>query len=196
VIASAESMPAATLSPRDIITMYDGKHVEIINTDAEGRMVLGDASPSARRDLKAAAIVDLATLTGACGVALGDYAAGFWSSDDQLKDRVLAAARGGRPKKTLAHADLRGARKPDQERRRRSSRISGGRLAALATAAAFLQERERHRLEHAVIELLTPRTGKGPRAWRAERPVSACGTLVETGRELEVGRKNFWPPVL
>ncbi|MGB8168796.1 MAG: leucyl aminopeptidase [Chthoniobacteraceae bacterium] len=93
LIASAENMPGGNAyRPGDIVTTYDGKHIEIINTDAEGRVVLADAIAYARRDCRAAAIVDLATLTGACVVALGEYAAGLFSSDDPLRDRLLAAS--------------------------------------------------------------------------------------------------------
>lgn len=93
VIASAENMPgAAAYRPGDIVTTYDGKHIEIVNTDAEGRVVLADAIAYARQVGQAAAIIDLATLTGACGVALGDYAAGLWTTADDLKMALLAAA--------------------------------------------------------------------------------------------------------
>lgn len=94
LIPAAENMPgAAAYRPGDIVTCYDGRHVEIVNTDAEGRMILADAIGFARRDLKAAAIVDIATLTGAVGVALGESAAGLWSSDDRLRDATLEAAK-------------------------------------------------------------------------------------------------------
>src|SRR5271168_1852513 len=77
------------LPPGDIVTVYGGKHIEIINTDAEGRVVLADAISYARKDRKAAAIIDLATLTGACCVALGEHAAGLWSNDEALGSAVL-----------------------------------------------------------------------------------------------------------
>jgi leucyl aminopeptidase len=93
LIASAENMPGSSAyRPGDIVTTYDGKHIEIINTDAEGRVVLADAIAYARRDCRASAIVDLATLTGACVVALGEYAAGLFDSDADLRQRLLAAA--------------------------------------------------------------------------------------------------------
>jgi leucyl aminopeptidase len=93
IIASAENMPSATAyRPGDIVKTYDGTFVEVINTDCEGRMVLADALAYARLDCKAAAIVDLATLTGACIVALGIYAAGLWSTSDNLQSQLLAAS--------------------------------------------------------------------------------------------------------
>jgi leucyl aminopeptidase len=137
LVASAENMPGGNAyRPGDIITTYDGKHVEIVNTDAEGRVVLADAIAYARKDCKAAAIVDLATLTGACGVALGDYAAGFWSSDDALGKSVLAAAeRAGERLWPMPLYD-------DYARQIKSAvalvKNSGGRLGGACTAAAFL----------------------------------------------------------
>jgi leucyl aminopeptidase len=93
IIASAENMPsAAAYRPGDIVKTYDGTYIEVINTDAEGRMVLADAIAYARTDCDANAIVDLATLTGACVVALGDYAAGLWSTSDSLQSALLAAS--------------------------------------------------------------------------------------------------------
>jgi leucyl aminopeptidase len=138
VIASAENMPGGNAyRPGDIVTTYDGKHIEIVNTDAEGRVVLADAIAYARQDLNAAAIVDLATLTGACGVALGEYAAGFWSNDDQLRQRVLAAAA------TAGECIWHMPMFEDYERQIRSDvaliKNSGGRLGGACTAAAFLK---------------------------------------------------------
>lgn len=137
IIASAENMPGSNAyRPGDIVTTYDGKHIEIVNTDAEGRVVLADAIAYARKDCKAAAIVDLATLTGACGVALGEYAAGFWSSDEALSKSVLAAAeRAGERLWPMPLYD-------DYARQIRSDvaliKNSGGRLGGACTAAAFL----------------------------------------------------------
>lgn len=138
VIASAENMPGGNAyRPGDIVTTYDGKHIEIVNTDAEGRVVLADAIAYARQDLQAAAIVDLATLTGACGVALGEYAAGFWSNDDKLRQRVLeAAAVAG---ESIWHMPMF----EEYEKQIRSDvaliKNSGGRLGGACTAAAFLK---------------------------------------------------------
>jgi leucyl aminopeptidase len=138
VIASAENMPSGNAyRPGDVVTTYDGKHVEIVNTDAEGRVVLADAIAYARRDLKAAAIVDLATLTGACGVALGEYAAGFWSSEDRLRQRVLQAAAAAGENIWLMPLF------EEYETQIRSDvaliKNSGGRLGGACTAAAFLK---------------------------------------------------------
>lgn len=81
--------------PGDVYTARNGTTVEVLNTDAEGRLVLGDALALASEE-EPAAIVDLATLTGACLVALGDRIAGLMGNDDDLRSRVAdAAARAG-----------------------------------------------------------------------------------------------------
>src|ERR1043166_9516134 len=92
LIAAAENMPSATsYRPGDIVTTYNGTTIEVLNTDAEGRIVLGDALAYAE-ELKAEAIVDFATLTGACVVALGPHAAGLFSNNQKLSDRLRSAA--------------------------------------------------------------------------------------------------------
>ena len=138
IIASAENMPGGgAYRPGDIITTYDGKHVEIINTDAEGRVVLADAIAYARLDCKAAAIIDLATLTGACGVALGDYAAGFWSNDDAFGKRVLAAAE--KAGERLWPMPLFSEFEEQIKSEVALIKNTGGRLGGACTGAAFLK---------------------------------------------------------
>jgi leucyl aminopeptidase len=87
----AENMVSGTSTrPGDVITMYGGKTVEVLNTDAEGRLVLADALVKATED-KADVIVDVATLTGACQVALGDRVAGVMGNDDELIGTIRSA---------------------------------------------------------------------------------------------------------
>jgi leucyl aminopeptidase len=91
VIAAAENLPSGhAFRPGDILTAANGKTIEIINTDAEGRLVLADALWYARRE-GATHVLDLATLTGAMEIALGDLYAGFFSNDDEWRDRIVAA---------------------------------------------------------------------------------------------------------
>jgi leucyl aminopeptidase len=93
IVAAAENMPdGAAYRPADIFTSLDGKTVEIINTDAEGRLVLADALTYASR-LKPDVIIDAATLTGAVLVALGKTCSGFYSPDDELALSLERAAR-------------------------------------------------------------------------------------------------------
>ena len=88
----AENMPSGSAQrPSDVLTMYGGKTVEVLNTDAEGRLVLADAIVRAAED-SPDLIVDIATLTGACVVALGTRVAGIMANDDDLLEKVHDAA--------------------------------------------------------------------------------------------------------
>ena len=92
VAALAENMPdGSAIRPGDVLTAMNGKTIEIISTDAEGRLVLADAMVWAERNLKPAAVVDLATLTGAIRTALGDDYAGLFARGDALADRLMTA---------------------------------------------------------------------------------------------------------
>jgi leucyl aminopeptidase len=94
VLGACENMPGGrAYKPSDILRSYAGKTVEITNTDAEGRLVLGDVLAWAADTLKPAGMVDVATLTGACMVALGATTAGLLGPDGRMVDAVLAAAR-------------------------------------------------------------------------------------------------------
>ncbi|MDF2181885.1 leucyl aminopeptidase [Neptuniibacter sp. CAU 1671] len=91
IVAAAENMPSGHASkPGDIVTTMSGQTVEILNTDAEGRLVLCDALTYAGR-FNPASVVDIATLTGACIIALGHQASGLMSNDDQLAQQLLEA---------------------------------------------------------------------------------------------------------
>ena len=93
-----ENMPSGTaIRPGDVLRIRNGKTVEVLNTDAEGRLILADALSCAVEE-KPDAIVDLATLTGACVVALGEKIAGLMGNDDGWGEQVRAAAdRAGEP---------------------------------------------------------------------------------------------------
>jgi leucyl aminopeptidase len=92
IVAAAENMPSgAAYRPGDIITTHSGKTVEVGNTDAEGRLVLADALSHAIETYSPAAMVDLATLTGACMVALGRFASGLMGNNDALVDQMRQA---------------------------------------------------------------------------------------------------------
>lgn len=91
IIAAAENMPSSTATkPGDVVTSMSGKTIEILNTDAEGRLVLCDALTYAER-FKPAAVIDIATLTGACVVALGAHASALYSNNDALAEQLLTA---------------------------------------------------------------------------------------------------------
>lgn len=97
IIPAAENMPSGrSYRPGDIITTYSGKTVEIHSTDAEGRMILCDALAYAANTLGCSAIVDIATLTGACVVALGQKRAGLLGNNEQLMEQLkIASAKTG-----------------------------------------------------------------------------------------------------
>ena len=92
VIPLTENMPGgSSIKPGDVLTSAEGKTVEVLNTDAEGRLILGDAVWYARQ-LGATHLVDVATLTGACVVALGKFASGLFGMPDAWRDRVREAS--------------------------------------------------------------------------------------------------------
>jgi leucyl aminopeptidase len=91
IIAAAENMPSGgATKPGDVVTSMSGQTIEVLNTDAEGRLVLCDALSYAER-FKPQSIIDIATLTGACVVALGKHATGLYSNEDDFAAELLAA---------------------------------------------------------------------------------------------------------
>jgi leucyl aminopeptidase len=94
LIAAAENMPSGSaMRPGDVITHFGGRTTEVLNTDAEGRLVLADALAYADTVLEPDVVVDLATLTGAARVALGGLLGALYASDDALAGALLAAGR-------------------------------------------------------------------------------------------------------
>ena len=91
LIPSCENLPSGqALKPGDVVTSMSGKTIEVLNTDAEGRLILCDALTYAER-FKPKAVLDIATLTGACVIALGSVRSGFFSTDEQISAALLAA---------------------------------------------------------------------------------------------------------
>ncbi|HEY3520027.1 MAG TPA: leucyl aminopeptidase [Rhodanobacteraceae bacterium] len=92
VVPTVENMPdGGSYRPSDVLTTYSGLTVEVLNTDAEGRLILCDALAYARKRFEPQAMVDAATLTGACVIALGKHATGLFCADDTLADELLRA---------------------------------------------------------------------------------------------------------
>src|SRR5213075_400500 len=92
VIPACENMPGGhAIKPGDVVTTLSGQTVEILNTDAEGRLILCDALTYAER-FKPELVINIATLTGACVVALGHVASGLFANDEKLADEVRTAA--------------------------------------------------------------------------------------------------------
>jgi len=93
IVAACENMPSGKANkPGDVVTSMAGKTIEILNTDAEGRLVLCDALTYAER-FNPAAVINIATLTGACIVALGDINSGLFSNNDALAEQVKEASQ-------------------------------------------------------------------------------------------------------
>jgi len=93
VVPAVVNMPAGNATnPGDIVKSMSGQTIEVLNTDAEGRLILCDALTYSKR-FKPAAIIDVATLTGACVVALGNHRCAIYSNNDDLGDEVFAASK-------------------------------------------------------------------------------------------------------
>jgi leucyl aminopeptidase len=138
----AENMPSGSAQrPSDVIHQYDGTTVEVLNTDAEGRLVLADGLGYAVAELKPDLLVDIATLTGAMEVAMGKRVAGFFASDDKLAKALeqASAASGERLWRFPLVEDYRRALESDTADLRNigdpKQKLQGGAI----TAALFLQ---------------------------------------------------------
>ncbi len=141
IVAAAENLVSSSAyKPSDIITAYNGKTVEITNTDAEGRLVLADAMSYGIRNFKPKAIIDLATLTGACVVALGDRYSGVFSNNTPLLNEIKRAA--DNTSELIWELPIH----PDYEKRLKSDKADmincdvKTRQAGASTAAAFLKK--------------------------------------------------------
>ncbi len=133
-----ENMPSGTAQrPGDVVTSLSGQTVEVINTDAEGRLVLGDVLTYAQRTYAPRAIVDLATLTGAIIIALGTEHAGLFSNDDALAEAITRAGHNSGEKVWRLPLD------PAYDKQLKSDiadmKNVGGREAGSITAAQFLK---------------------------------------------------------
>ena len=137
VAVCAENMPdGKAFRPGDILTGITGKTCEILSTDAEGRLVLADALGYVAR-YNPAAVVDLATLTGAIGVALGAQAAGLFANDDSLRDALLAAAE--QSGERLWPMPLYPEYLDEIKGEMAEVKNSGGRMGGVGTSAKFIE---------------------------------------------------------
>ncbi len=138
VVGLVENMPSGTAQrPGDVVASMSGQTIEVINTDAEGRLVLIDALHYTRERFKPCAMVDLATLTGAIIIALGNEHAGLFASDDALAESITAAGRAvGEPVWRLPLGDAY-----DKQLKSEIADMKnvGGREAGSITAAQFLK---------------------------------------------------------
>ena len=138
IVPATENLPSGTaMRPGDVITQMNGKTVEIISTDAEGRLILADAICYAKK-LGAKNIVDVATLTGACRIALGDVCSGIFSNDQDFMRKVISA--GDKAGECLWPLPLKEEYRDLIKSDVADLKNSGGRYAGAITAAWFIAE--------------------------------------------------------
>jgi leucyl aminopeptidase len=175
IFAATENMPGGSAyKTRDVLRAMNGKTMEIINTDAEGRLILSDALSYASR-LKPQAIVDMATLTGACVVALGPEISGVFTRDEKLQKSLLdAGARQGEKLWPLPldddYWDLIKSDVADMKN-------SGGRWGGAITAALFLKEFVDEGIPWAHIDIAGPALVESDKPYR---PAGGTGVMVRT----------------
>ena len=136
IIPATENMPGSRATkPGDIVTTMSGQTVEILNTDAEGRLILCDALTYAER-FEPSAVIDIATLTGACVIALGHVVSGLFANDDALAQEVLAAGESVHDR--AWHLPLHDEYQDQLKSNFADFANIGGRPAGAVTAACFL----------------------------------------------------------
>lgn len=139
VVVACENMPSGgALRPGDIVRSLSGKTIEVLNTDAEGRLILCDALTWTQRRYGPRLTIDIATLTGACVVALGNVHSGLYTNDDAVGDALMAAGRKANDSTWRMPLD-------DEYKEQLKSNIAdltnlGGRGGGSVTAACFLQQ--------------------------------------------------------
>ena len=169
IVAAAENMPSGRATkPGDVVTSMSGQTIEVLNTDAEGRLVLCDALTYAER-YKPKTLIDIATLTGACVIALGSHATGLYANDQELANKLLASGE-----KTLDRA----WQMPlwDEYQKQLDSNFAdianiGGREAGSVTAACFLARfTEKQKWAH--LDIAGTAWNSGANKGATGRPVS------------------------
>jgi leucyl aminopeptidase len=182
----AENMPSgAATRPGDVLKMFGGKTVEVLNTDAEGRLVLADGISTANGD-KPDVIIDVATLTGACMIALGRNTYGVFSNDEDLQQELTRVAdRAGErawalPIPEEMHEKVRSTKIADLSQH--NPEPWGGAL----FAAAFLREFVADGIPWAHLDIAGPAFNEGSPA--GYTPKGGTGTAVRTLIQLAVER--------
>ena len=190
IVAACENMiNGSALHPGDIITASNGKTIEVNNTDAEGRLTLADALVYAC-ELEPDAIIDLATLTGACVIALGDEIAGLWTDDDQLAKQITISANSvgeGMWRMPMQNSYKKGLKSMLADLQNTGPRAGGS-----ITAALFLKEFVQESIPWAHIDIAgTCWTDKdrgidpaGPTGYGVRTLVEWACNEVNSGKEL------------
>jgi leucyl aminopeptidase len=189
VVGAVENMPSGTAyRPDDILTSMSGKTIEVGNTDAEGRLVLADVLHLAKTDYAPAALVDVATLTGACSVALGTWAAAVLSNNERLSDAVRRA--GEQAGERFWPLPLWDVHREHMRGQVADVRQVGGRDGGTITAAAFLWHFAGDDVPWAHLDIAP--TARAERA-TALQPAGATGFGVRTLVELLRGWREPRP---
>jgi leucyl aminopeptidase len=175
IFAATENMPGGSaFKTRDVLRAMNGKTMEIINTDAEGRLILADALSYASR-LKPSEIIDMATLTGACVVALGPDMSAIFTASEKLQKGILTAAKAQGEKVwplplENEYMDMIKSDVADMKN-------SGGRWGGAITAALFLREFVDDGIPWAHLDIAGPALVESDRPYR---PAGGTGVMVRT----------------
>ncbi|HSI93598.1 MAG TPA: leucyl aminopeptidase [Jiangellaceae bacterium] len=184
----AENMPSGTAQrPSDVLTIYGGKTVEVLNTDAEGRLILADALARASED-EPDLIVDVATLTGACVIALGTRVSGIMSNDDDVLERVHDASK-------RAGDQMWPLPLPEELREKLDSSVAdianiGERWGGALSAGVFLKEFVGDGIKWAHLDIAGPAYNDGSPYGYMPKGGTGAGvrTLVQIVEDVEAGR--------
>ncbi len=188
----AENLPSGTATlPGDVLTMYGGKTVEVLNTDAEGRLVLADAIATAS-ELQPDLIVDVATLTGACVVALGDRTGGIMANDDEFRSSVHASAETAGESMWPLPLPEEMAEKVKASKIADLSQIQSERWGGALFAGAFLREFVGEGITWAHLDIAGTAFNEG-KPW-GYTPKGGTGFAVRTLVQLATDRANGSAP--
>ena len=177
VVPATENMPDGNATrPGDIVTSMSGQTIEILNTDAEGRLILCDALTYSER-FDPAAVIDIATLTGACVIALGHVATGLFANDDKLAAEVLAAGQAASDR--AWHMPLWDDYQDQLKSNFADMANIGGRPAGSVTAACFLARYAR-KFKWAHLDIAGTAWKSGREKGSTGRPVPLLTQLLMT----------------
>nr|WP_238361740.1 leucyl aminopeptidase [Actinopolymorpha pittospori] len=173
----AENMPSGSAQrPSDVLNIYGGKTVEVLNTDAEGRLVLADGMVRAAEE-KPDILIDVATLTGACVVALGNRVFGIMGNDEEFQNKVRETAeRAGETGWTLPIPE--GTRERLDSKVADLANVASGRYGGALVAAAFLQDFVADGIRWAHLDIAGPAYNDSS-PW-GYTPVGGTGSSVRT----------------
>jgi leucyl aminopeptidase len=187
IVPSTENMPSGKATkPGDIVRAMNGKTIEVINTDAEGRLILADGVCYAKK-LGATRIIDMATLTGAVSIALGDVNTGILGTDQQLIDEVIEAGREIGEKFWQLPLDKEYSKQIKSDIA--DIKNVGGRKAGTITAAAFIKEFA-DGVSWAHLDIAGTAWGDEAKPFRSKGPTGVAVRTMLNFIEREAGRRR------